>query len=82
MYYSHDFKVNLQQYNILRSAQAEINKRIEEYKIIIKNSRYCDAQTWKSVNEEKVKQLTYEIMGLIEAHILIGKMITGDKNVN
>jgi len=82
MYYSSDFKVNVQQYNILRSAQAEINKRIEEYKIIIKNSRDCDAQTWKSVNEEKTKQLICEIMGLLEAHILIGKMITGENNVN
>lgn len=80
--YSHNFKVTFEEYKILKKAMRLIDFRIQLNKKIIENLRNTDQNTWKSVNEEKCRQILCEIMGLIDSNIIIGKMISGEKDAD
>ena len=80
--YSFNFNVTFEEYKILKKVMRLIDLRIQSNKKIIENLRNTDEKTWKNVNEEKCRQILCEIMGLIDSNIIIGKMITGENDVN
>ncbi len=80
--YSFKFNVTFEEYKILKKAMRLIDFRIQLNKKIIENLRNTDEKTWKNVNEEKCRQILCEIMGLIDSNIIIGKMITGENDVD
>jgi hypothetical protein len=80
--YSYNFNVSYEQYKVLKKAMKLIDKRIELNKKIIERLRNSDNETWKNVNEEKVRQILCEVMGLIDSNIILGKMITGENDAD